>query len=400
MMDIIPIYNSEESDEENVEFDFGEAEEIEQLNVNSFYESSKKRRRTPEDDAKFPKNIKLKEDLTIDDVVRQHTLPLLPAKSLCRFKTVSKEWETRIMSPFLAHQQSNNFKDISGLFCQSPGEDPSFISFDQDAYGVPSPSLNFLPEHVNIRSTCNGLVCCGSYPGNERYYICNPVTRKWKELPEPILYHGPEVAVALAFEPATFNFDANYELVCAIILPDYPVVYFEIYSSRTSSWRVSNTTCRELDFFKLRSDGFYWKGNIYWETSSGAVLAFDLKYEEYGILPCPMSIDPNGVFTELHGELCYILPQVQDDACTVLVYGNLDMSLKSVIALDPQALGYIDDRLVRVLTCINNDTLIITLRNGVYAYNVTYQRKKFLSSNSGYAKYLPYVNSLATVGSV
>lgn len=62
----------------------------------SFYKSS-------ESCAQFPGHIK-QEDIKIEDVVRQYALCFLPAKSICRFRTVSKEWLKWIDSPFFFPQ--------------------------------------------------------------------------------------------------------------------------------------------------------------------------------------------------------------------------------------------------------------------------------------------------------
>lgn len=145
--------------------------------------------RIPEDYATFPKHIKLMEDTGIGDVVREQALAFLPAKSLCRFKTVSKEWDQWINNPFFVHIQTTQFKSVSGLFCQLPGESPSFISLDTTAFGVPNAGLSFLPEPVDIRTTCNGLICCQGRGENQAYYVCNPVNKGWWMLPKPKLHH-------------------------------------------------------------------------------------------------------------------------------------------------------------------------------------------------------------------
>lgn len=354
--------------------------------------------RIPEDYATFPKHIKLMENTGIGDVVREQALAFLPAKSLCRFKTVSKEWDQWINNPFFVHIQTTQFKSVSGLFCQLPGESPSFISLDTTAFGVPNAGLSFLPEPVDIRTTCNGLICCQGRGENQAYYVCNPVNKGWWMLPKPKLYHGRQTAIALAFEPAIFNFNANYELICVIKMPDTCVLYFEIYSSRTDSWRISETVCFELDALALNGDGFYMKGYAYWETQCDAILAFDVKYESYGMLSLPPGSGPNGALTEMRGNLYYLMPRKQD-ACSIEVYGDINMSLKHVIPLDPKDMGNMDG-LCRALSFVNDDTFILELERKIIAYNATSHKVECLrnaSDYNGFAKYLPYVNSLVTV---
>ncbi|XVF59604.1 hypothetical protein PTKIN_Ptkin07bG0289200 [Pterospermum kingtungense] len=369
---------------------------------NSFYElpiysRNSRASRTLEDYARPPRHSSLKNEVRLVEVVMDHALHLLPAKSLCRFRTVSKGWDQWLSSPLFAHRQTTHFKDISGLFCQVSGFDLSFISLDRKAYGIPDPSLKFLPEPVNIRSSCNGLLCCQSV-GDNAYYICNPVTKEWKMLPKSILYHGPEAAIVLVFEPQALDFNESYELVCAVTFPDDPFVKFEIYSSRSSSWRVSETMCFELGGMELHN-GYYMKGAVYWESSSGVILAFDLRYEQYGILPLPLSDGLlNGALTMMHGELCYILPRSQDNTCTVYVHGNMDMRLKSVINLPRDNVGGTFD-VCRALPSINDDILMLALGTKVIAYHVREQKVELIYTLAfgAWARFFPYVNSLAIV---
>ncbi|XVE82641.1 hypothetical protein DITRI_Ditri16bG0022500 [Diplodiscus trichospermus] len=345
--------------------------------------------------SKPTKHMNMKKEVRLEDVVMDNVLHFLPAKSLCRFRAVSRRWDQWIKGPFFAHRQTTYFRNISGLFYQVPGLDPSFISFNRDAYGMPDPSLRFLPEPVNIRTSCNGLLCCQSVRDNV-YYICNPVTQEWRMLPKPNLYHGAEAAIVLVFEPKLLNFNESYELVCAVMIPDLPVVYFEIYSSRSSSWRMCDTICCELGGSELHKGGYYMGGVVYWESSSGAILAFDLRNEQGGILQLPPTARGHyGSLTMIHGELCYILPCRQADHCTIYIHGNMDMSLKSVINLTCDDAGSIFSP-CRALPSINDDILILAFGRKLISYHVNEQKVELICPWSGGEcnSYIPYVNSL------
>ncbi|POO02554.1 F-box domain containing protein [Trema orientale] len=353
--------------------------------------------------SKISKFKKHKEEMTIHDVVKELVLRFLPAKTLCRFRLVCKEWNHWITNPFLVHLHSFCFRDISGLFCQAPKGKPHFISLNPRAYGVPSPTLSFLPENVTIRAASNGLLCCQSHNIDPAYYICNPATKEWKLLRKPTYYHGPKSVVALNFEPSMLNFKANFELICAIPIPDNPVVYFEIYSSRSDSWRVADTECWEPKALEFKGDGFLLKGVAFWETCSGAVLAFDSTDEQYGMLPTPPSSESSlGVLTEMHGELCYILPHEKADEPRIDVYGGWNLSLKYKIPLDSEVPDHITGEL-RPLPCVDGDVLMVLLGTRLCACNVKEGKLKtiksnVLSSGAENVKFLPYVNSLTPVG--
>lgn len=227
------------------------------------------------------RNSKIHMDLK--DIIRENALPFLPAKSLRRCTSVCREWKLQISTPFFAHSQSNSFRDVSGFFSQSLSGLPSFISLDQMAYGVPDPSLKFLPEPVDIRCSSNGLLCCQGRTGYNAYYICNPVTQQWKKLPETNANHGPDPAVVLIFEPSLLNFVAEYKLVCAFP-SDLDGYEFEIYSSAEGSWRISGEICfgkRKI----LPCTGVHANGVVYWQTGSyTGIIAFDLTSERSTLL--------------------------------------------------------------------------------------------------------------------
>ncbi|WCJ24885.1 F-box family protein [Euphorbia peplus] len=342
------------------------------------------------------RHMKLKNNLSIDQVVKEHALAFLPAKSLYKCKAVSKQWERWITNPFFIHQHTLCFKNVSGLFCQHPGEMPSFISLDPSAFGVRNPTLKFLPEWVAIRATSNGLLCCRGYSENQAYYICNPVTEEWRKLPEPCLYHGPRTGIALVFEPSTLGFASHFEVIAVVRVPDSLFQYFEIYSSRTNSWRITETVCCESNIGETNGDGFYMKGYAYWEMESGVVLAYNMTHEQYGIISLPACNAPVGALTEMDGRLCYLFPKEDDDHnYSIEVYGTMKMNLKHVIPVSSGGL----DVLCNVVCFVNDDTLILELGEEIIAYHVSERRSKILSygSTDGFTKYLPYVNSLVPV---
>uniref|UniRef100_A0A803PFC1 F-box protein At3g26010-like beta-propeller domain-containing protein n=1 Tax=Cannabis sativa TaxID=3483 RepID=A0A803PFC1_CANSA len=269
---------------------------------------------------------------------------------------------------FFAFSQQNHY-----------AERPFFISLDHSACGVQSSALSFLPESVFIRAASHGLLCCQSiFTHNPRYYICNPATKEWKKLPKPKFYHWQNsAAVALNFHPSVFNFKANFELVCAVAVPENHVVCFEIYSSRSGSWRISGTECYEEDALKLKGDGFCLNGVAFWETCCGTILAFYLSDEEY-------------------------------DGLRIDIHGGWDMSFKYRISLDSSTPSQTNGEL-RVLPCVNGEVVMVISKRGFLgAYKVKDRKMKLSGISYGhdnsitsdeYVKCLPYVNSLVSVGS-
>lgn len=229
----------------------------------------------------FVKHSKIYMDLK--DIVREHALPFLPAKSLRRCRGVCRDWRLAVSTPFFAHSQSISFNRVSGFFSQATSGLPSFVPLDPMAHGVPDPSLAFLPEPVDIRTSSNGLLCCQGRTGDKAYYICNPVNQQYKKLPKPEADHGTDPVVVLIYEPSLLNFVAEYKLVCAFP-SELDGIEFEIYSSDKGTWRISADICFG-ETKLLPTSGVHMNGSVYWQSNRG-ILAFDLKTERSKILYC------------------------------------------------------------------------------------------------------------------
>ncbi|XP_073274152.1 F-box protein At5g07610-like [Primulina huaijiensis] len=331
-------------------------------------------------------------------LVKDYVLPFLPAKSLVRFRAVSMEWNQWIQSPFLAHQQSYSFQELSGYFYQQNQENIEFLTMNCCAYGVPKPSLGFLPESVTIKSSSNGLILCEDQNGNNTYYICNPVNKEWKELPQPHYYHRPETAIVLAFEPSVLNMDASYQLICPVTFVDQPMICFEVYSSKTRSWTESTTICLELEAGStLRGSGFYVKGTAYWETSSRKVVAFNPTNAIHEIISLPNHCPQGGILTEMNEELCYIgISSIDGNDHFVEIYKGLYLDLKYKMKLHLQmALNR-----YRVLPCLNGNIVMILNGCAIHSCSLKNEKLEVIGWNAGRSEgmYLPYVNSLVSVG--
>lgn len=346
----------------------------------------------------FPANIKLRQHMEIKDVVKDHVLPFLPAKSLLKFRAVSKEWDKWIASPFLAHKQGHCFQKISGFF-QDNEFVPTFISLDRSAYGVPSPSLRFMPEPVVIKSSCNGLLLCRGRDGENIYYTCNPTNKEWRSLPQPKYYHSDDSKSVLVFEPSPLNFEAHFQVICAIPLPLFegPIIVFEIYDSAIKSWKLSAVDCVELGNSVLIDNGFYLNGIVYWQTSGGELLAFDLKNEICGVQPLPRGTEGPGIVSQLDGELCYIEAHYQhgNNTCIVEIYGNF-LSQKHTIQFGLTRPWGMND--CRVLSPVGSDVLTILFKDCIYTYNLEDGKVEIVGNTADFrGRYFPYVNSLVSL---
>lgn len=248
--------------------------------------------------------------MDLKDIIREHTLPFLPAKSLFRFKGVCRDWKLQISTPFFVHNQSNSFHDFSGFFCQSCSKPPSFISLDPNSYGVPDPSLQFLPEPVDIKTSSHGLLCCQGRTVDKAYYICNPATKQWKKLPKPNADHGSKPALVLVFEPSLLNFVADYKLICAFSSADFDdACEFEIYSSKEGCWRISGDLFFGAAMLRPNS-GVHVNGIVYWLSMNGGVILFDLGMERsqrlFGLISCLGVMNGKLISTNFYNQTLHV----------------------------------------------------------------------------------------------
>ncbi|KAI4386750.1 hypothetical protein MLD38_004657 [Melastoma candidum] len=341
----------------------------------------------------------------LQDIVKEHVLPFLPAKSLCRFRAVCKDWDKWITSPFFAHRQALEFQGISGVFTHLPYGGTSFTALNRRAHGVPDSTLGFLPEQVIVLASHNGLLCCCGVE-TSYYYVCNPVTKKQRRLPTPNFHHGSKTAVGLVLDVGVFNFRANFEIVCVIPQPDSEFVVFEIYSSRTDSWRNITAVCLELQDGNLIGNSFYRKGYVYWMVDKGFILVFDVKNEEFGIIELPVSFGPSCAIAVLGGELCFLEPWTDGSGNRyVRIYGDLDMRLKDTIQIHINRVELEEEEEeeepFRVLGLAHDNDLLLLLGRWQMVYDLKGKTGRVLdlcSGNGDLVRYLPYVNSLVDVG--
>uniref|UniRef100_A0A2C9U1L9 Uncharacterized protein n=1 Tax=Manihot esculenta TaxID=3983 RepID=A0A2C9U1L9_MANES len=332
--------------------------------------------------------------MELKDIIRENVLRYLPAKSLRRCSCVCQDWKNYISTPFFAHSQSNSFHQVSGFFCQSPSSIlPSFISLDPTAYGVPDPSLRFLPEPVDIRCSSNGLLCCQAQgTGYKPYYICNPVTQKWKKLPKPDANHGSYPALVLVFEPSLEKIVVEYRLICAF-QSDTVGYKFDIYSSAEGTWRTSREICVG-NWQIFPHTGVYVNGVVYWRPRSKIrILAFDLTSERATpffsfVIGCLGNVNGKLCSAYRHGSNLLVFKQANAFFNKVMKFGWKEFSLEDsgIVMLSE------DDG--RVLF-VGGETAVIYLETTLISYNMQTKNIKELPTEADDGRrMIPYVNSL------
>ncbi|XAR66114.1 hypothetical protein NMG60_11012201 [Bertholletia excelsa] len=111
----------------------------------------------------------------------------LPAKSIFRFKSVSKACKEVMSDHYFAETQFTKMqvKDESGFIiqpssCQRYRDKLEFHTLDSEdrSSGVPLASVGFLEELGRVLHSSNGLLLCRDVKTGG-FFICNPATQRW-----------------------------------------------------------------------------------------------------------------------------------------------------------------------------------------------------------------------------
>ncbi|XP_050363642.1 F-box protein At5g07610-like [Argentina anserina] len=211
----------------------------------------------------------------------------VPARSLVRFKCVSKHWYSLISNPKFCHRHTlqNSNPNISAfLFVGKIEHESSLdcIRLGTHANVSGNPFIALSGLGLKVVQSCNGLFLCVPrfYERglHDPIYVINPTTNQFLALSCPKGEVGNFVRYALAFDPSK---SSHYKVVC---LSSNEI---EIYSSETRTWRLLEISLpSSLDNFgfgtiSTMENGVYCNGTIHWMTD---IFKSRFSYDEGGNL--------------------------------------------------------------------------------------------------------------------
>ncbi|CAK7339006.1 unnamed protein product [Dovyalis caffra] len=271
-------------------------------------------------------NKELKSNLSSADIIGgnqdilMEILLRIPAKSMFKFKCVSKQWLSVISDPEFClshtrHKLSRHPTPNTLLLNNQYSSSPEFQVVPlKDATRVPFLDYLNVPR-IKIERSCNGLllcssayflkpsgrlndesvvdgapippaslVDCSSYVINgdhlgHRYFISNPTTRQFKKLafpsyiviPKLLLPHYPWLF--LAFDPMKSPY---YKIILLRKMPNPETRYgIDVYSSKTKSWTQAPILFPR-PFGMLNCEGVFCNGAIYWYSLDATAVYFDV----------------------------------------------------------------------------------------------------------------------------
>ncbi|KAJ0526102.1 putative transcription factor interactor and regulator CCHC(Zn) family [Helianthus annuus] len=238
-------------------------------------------------------------------------LRLLPVKSLGRFKSVSKKWNTLISSPqFIKTHLRQTTKliltsDTKSLYSLHLNTDDLSATGKELCLGSPdSPPSRW----EQILGSCNGLVL--AIDEVDKIFITNPTTKEVWEVPRsPFALPEDESFVMYGFGYDSANVD--YKIVSISFWdtdnehnPDCTDMFVSVYGLLNNCWRKLDNSPYDHAVGHLTS-GVLVNEKLHWLTSTrpgyaSTICAFSLENEGFVEIELPDSID-NGkaVFNEL-----------------------------------------------------------------------------------------------------
>ncbi|KAJ0427924.1 putative F-box domain-containing protein [Helianthus annuus] len=237
----------------------------------------------------------------------------LPAKSLARFKSVSKNWQSQISDPqFIKHHQ--NTLNHHHLICNSHNTSLYSLPINPDNQSDQTPkNITCLSPHTDIfifHGSCNGLVLCSTDDciNCHSLVVFNPTTRELVTIPES----GYDVISNL------LEIDIMYGFGYDSVTDDYKVVtvsYFHynylvapgdmcvcVYSLGEGNWRRVDDSV--YDHSHGRSlPGVLVNGVLHWVACRGSdglrvIVGFSLADETFSEVASPEFGDRGDVLSK------------------------------------------------------------------------------------------------------
>ncbi|XBI31614.1 hypothetical protein VPH35_055161 [Triticum aestivum] len=241
--------------------------------------SSKKKR----DTEKSPVS-ELSDDLLVE------IMSLLPYKSTCCCKCVSRRWRDLVSHP--DHRKKLPQSTLAGFFFETYDITSREVSRSRRYQSVSgnwcpriNASLSFLPkcERLDIMDSCNGLLLCRCWKSTDGkmmdYVVCNPATEKWVVVPATN-WSSKLWAIRLGFDPAVSSHFHVFEFVPAFVLDEADrrryIKVVGVYSSKAGVWTHESTGNHLVDICIFSSSVFL-GGVMYLSSYNDLVIAVDME---------------------------------------------------------------------------------------------------------------------------
>ncbi|KAG2637762.1 hypothetical protein PVAP13_2NG536500 [Panicum virgatum] len=293
-----------------------------------------------------------------DDLVVE-ILSRLPAKSLCRFRCVSKSWRALMSDP--AHRHRFAHTAACFFFCRRDASIPAWGFVTADGDGVlphVDSALSFLPASscpkIELLDSCNGLLLLRCSPATA---AAAGLLRRVHRGPGFDDFHTRAHWAALGFDPSASPHFHVFQLEEEERMYNYYVSAVEIYSSETGAWvNKKSGWCRGLE---LAGHMTYLNGFLYVTTlrHANAIAAVDTKAHAWRTIGSPSRRSTYyGIVSHSQGRLIYVQVHHRRTDAQLVIYALEDdhdseeRTLRNRVTIDalfgPEELPYGLERLV------------------------------------------------------
>lgn len=260
---------------------------------------------------------KLQKMELLEDLLVVQILSRLPARSLLRFRSVSKQWRANIDDDHFrnlhAQQQrsprSSSSPDILLCSTQCTTEPPTHEQPLLAMWRHGSSSLRVINHEAYEdywiieyapSNTCNGLICLVPFPlhtvdiPESSILVSNPLLNEYIKLPSCTTSSGIRCTAGLGFAPVS----KEYKVVCITTAnqrhPTEEKGELKVYTlGSDKSWRSVQQQQQQCGEFKPRlwkdDSPVYLDGKIYWliwvpELAHRSLMSFDVETEQASVL--------------------------------------------------------------------------------------------------------------------
>ncbi|CAM6103291.1 unnamed protein product [Calypogeia fissa] len=219
-----------------------------------------------------------------EDLVEK-VLSTLPLPTILKLRSTCKTWNSLVVSRNLLNLCIGDLSPTPCLLGTSP--DCKFVGFNPVSRNWYNLSLAFpvpeLRQGVYLAASAGGLLCfAATIEQAAAFFVCNPTTRSWRQLPSPALKLLPRVSFGHHFDLATcMVFDKAGQQYKIIVVGNAASGWFritQIYFSCTDSWmKVGGAIPQDVDF---RSYGLVCNGCVYYMMAGWSIKVMLVNVEE------------------------------------------------------------------------------------------------------------------------
>ena len=244
-------------------------------------------------------------------------LSLLPAKSLFRFQSVSKQWFSTIRSKFFVDLFQTRSKSrprlLLSLYLRDAEEQFIFSApehtYDDDKSSSTSVMARYdmsisAPGYNVLYGAVNGFVCFKKFSCNT-IAVYNPTTRQIVKLPD-FTPNGRYMHARLGYDPV----EDQYKVLCVKMF-DHKRQQQEhfvctVSSSQKQEWRkIENTTGGSYKCVLLGH--IFIDGALYYRIDQSRIVRFDVRAEKIEIIKTPkeshVSVAYDSALIDYNGKL-------------------------------------------------------------------------------------------------